>query len=88
MTCCFHGETSNGLTCLSDEERSEGVVGMTVVSLGRSLGLLVPRGKGPSAMVMLEVKLKEVENPVEEQMRKFRESRKKLEVYLFWKKVE
>lgn len=80
FTCVFHGETASGLRCVADEEREEGIVGLTTLMDGQTIGLLVPRKEAPSGLLMLKTAMKKLPSTAEVEMQKIAEARKKLEV--------
>lgn len=80
FTCSFHGETVSGLRCVLDEEREEGIVGMTALAAGDTIGLLVPRKDAPSGLLMLRTVMKKIPDPARSEMEKIKETREALEV--------
>lgn len=80
FTCVFHGEIVSGLRCIADEERDEGIIGLTTLMDGQTIGLLVPRKESPSGLLMLKTAMKKLPSPAEVEMQKVAETRKQLEV--------
>lgn len=80
MTCNFHGETVQGLECIADEERNEGIMGLTAVQVRNLLGLVIPRKDAPSGLIMLNATLNVLPDVVDYEVEKISESRKKLQV--------
>lgn len=68
--CKFHGEEMTGLRCMADEDRENGIVGLTTLSIGDTLGLLVPRaGDAPSGLLMLRTGMKSLSSKVKEEIK-------------------
>lgn len=80
MTCNFHGEVVQGLECIADEERNEGIIGLTAIHVGSLLGLVIPRKDSPSGLIMLNATLNLLPDLVDEETKKISESRKQLQV--------
>lgn len=78
--CKFHGEERTGLRCMADEDRKNGIIGLTTLSVGQTLGLLVPRaGDAPSGLLMLRTDMKSLSSEVNEEIRKLDETKAQLE---------
>lgn len=65
---------------MADEDRENGIIGLTTLSVGDTLGLLVPRaGEAPSGLLMLRTGMKSLSSEVNEEIGKIEETKAKLE---------
>lgn len=81
--CKFLGEELTGLRCMADEDRKNGIIGLTTLSVGQTLGLLVPRaGDAPSGLLMFRTDMKSLSSQVNDEIKKIEETKVKLEELL------
>lgn len=81
--CKFHGEEMTGLRCMADEDRENGIIGLTTLSVGQTLGLLIPRaGDAPSGLLMLRTDMKSLSSAINEEIKILDETKAKLEEML------
>lgn len=81
--CKFHGDEMTGLRCMADEDRENGIIGLTTLSVGQTLGLLVPRAdNAPSGLLMLRTGMKSLSSEISEEIKRIDETKIKIEYLL------
>lgn len=80
MVCSYFGEVANGAECIVNDDHSLGLKGSAVIGDGDHVGLLVPRKTGPSLLVHINYKMRDVPDPVDVEIEKLEITKELIEV--------